>query len=102
MITRLLKKITAWLVAQGIDTYLHILATMFVAWVVTAVLTVFQLAEVFYLERPLSGLIGLIVAIVVGVVKERLDEKSGSGLSTHDLNCDFIGGAFFYLIYVLL
>lgn len=102
MITRLLKKITAWLVEQGIDTYLHILATMFVAWVVTAVLTVFQLAEVFYLERPLSGLIGLIVAIVAGVVKERIDEKSGSGLSTHDLNCDFIGGAFFYLIYVLL
>ena len=101
MITRFLREITIWLVVQGIDTYLHILATMFVAWVVTAVLTVFQLADVFYLERPLSGLIGLIVAIIAGVVKERIDEKSG-GLSTHDLNCDFIGGAFFYLIYVLL
>ena len=102
MIGKFYQKIVKWLVGLGIEFYLHMLATMFVAWVVTAVLTVFQLAEVFYLERPLSGLIGLIVAIIAGVVKERMDEKSGSGFSMHDLNCDFIGGAFFYLIYVLL
>lgn len=102
MIARLLNRITTWLVGFGMDTYIHVIATMFVAWFVSAILTLLQLSGVLSLERPLSGLIGLFIAIIAGAVKEWMDERNGHSFSVHALSCNFVGASFFYFIYILM
>ena len=97
----LIDKVTRWCVGLGIDVFLHVLATMLIAWLVALGLTVCRLAGWLALPDVLPGLVGVAVAIVAGALKEKFDERGGGVFSMEDLQADFVGAAFFYLIYVL-
>lgn len=101
MVRKLIKRITKWAVGLGIDFYLHVLAMMLIAWVVALTVTLLRVAGVINWPDVLPGLLGALVAIAVGVAKEWLDERGGGEFSLSDMNANYIGAAFFYLIYIL-
>ncbi|MBR2778483.1 MAG: hypothetical protein IKD75_15565 [Prevotella sp.] len=91
---KLFNKISAWLVGLKIDTYLHILATMFVAFVLA------RISFATGADRVLAGYGAAFVAFVVGFIKEYWDNKTTGLFDPRDILANFIGALFFFLIWI--
>lgn len=88
-------KIVEWLVAFGVDKWMHIVIIMVLAWVASLVLLPFGL------HRAVRGLFGIMAGIVFSILKEVYDEKTTGIFDNRDLAADAIGLALFYAMYTL-
>lgn len=91
---KLFNKISAWLVSFKIDTYLHIVVTMFIAFVLA------RISFATGADRVLAGYGAAFVAFIVGFIKESWDNKTTGLFDPRDILANFIGALFFFLIWI--
>jgi len=90
---KIIDKINIYLASLGVEFWLHLTAVVFIATIVA------RTCQFTGADRLLSGFIGAFIGIVVGILKEGYDNKTTGVFSTSDIVADFIGAAFFILIY---
>lgn len=91
---KLFNKIASWLVGFGIEPYLHILITAFIAMVIARVCLLTGA------DRFLAGFLAAFGAFVVGLVKESWDNKVEKLYEGKDVLCNLIGAVFFFLCWI--
>lgn len=91
---KLIDKFSAWLVGFGIEAYLHILVTMFIALLI---------ARVCYwtgADRILAGYFSAFVAFIVGFIKESYDNKTEGVFEGKDILANLIGAVLFFITWI--
>lgn len=84
-----------WLVAFGVDKWMHIVLIMVVAWLVSLVFLPFGLS------KAARALLGVLAGIAVGIGKELYDKKTTGVVEKNDLIADGIGLVLYFLISVV-
>ena len=86
-----------WLCSFGCDRWVHLVMCLAVSWLGATVAGVAMGSQ--YEERPVVGLAGIAVGVMVGICKEVFDKLTTGKFDDGDLSADFIGVALFYVVY---
>lgn len=86
-----------WLCSFGCDRWVHLVMCLAVSWLGATVAGVAMGSQ--YEERPVVGLAGIAVGVMVGICKEVFDKLTTGKFDDGDLSADFIGVALFYIVY---
>ena len=87
-------KFAQWLVGFGIEAYLHIVCTVFIAMLI---------ARVCFLtgaDRYLAGFLAAFVTFIIGFVKESWDNKTEGVFEAKDIAANAIGALLFFLCWI--
>lgn len=88
---KILDKFVAFLTQWGVDFYLHMVVTIFIAMLIARV-CFFTGAD-----HYLAGFLAVFVSIICGVLKEVYDSKTTKIFSQKDLIADLLGAVLFSL-----
>lgn len=88
-------KIVEWLVAFGVDKWMHIVLIMVIAWVASVMFLPFGFS------RVVRGILAVLVGAVFAIGKEVYDKKTTGVVEVKDLAVDGIGLLLFFLIHTV-
>ena len=87
-------KFAEWMVGIGIEPYIHVFVTMFIAWFIARV------SLLTGADRMLAGYFAAFLAFVIGFVKEGWDSKVEKVFEGKDILSNLVGAVFFFLIWI--
>lgn len=88
-------KFVEWLVAFGVDKWMHIVLIMLIAWVASVMFLPFGFS------RVVRGILAVLVGAVFAIGKEFYDKKTTGVVEVNDLAADGIGLLLFFLIHTV-
>ena len=94
-IDRLLMLLTSW----GCDKWVHLVAALVVAWVISTVVMVACAVSGNGISRSVIGLTGVVGGAILSIVKEIYDKHTQDLFDKQDLTASFVGCALFYIVY---
>ncbi len=87
--------LTSW----GCDKWVHLVAALVVAWVISTVVMVICLTAGYRPHRSVVGLVGVIVSAILFLLKEVYDKRTQDLFDKQDLTASYVGCALFYIVY---
>lgn len=94
-IDRLLVMLTSW----GCDKWVHLVAALVAAWVVSAAVNAVCLMAGCSIHRSVIGLVGVVASAILFILKEVYDKRTQDLFDKQDLTASFVGCALFYIVY---
>lgn len=94
---RLIDRLGNKLVSFGCDRWVHLVMCLAVSWLAATVAGIAMGSQ--YEERPVVGLVGIAVGVLIAIGKETYDKLTTGLFDDGDLAADFVGVALFYVVY---